>query len=382
MRSSNSFISRRQAIWPTLNPSVHSRSRSEWIPFPLDQESCRIYSKARHAIWNACTTVGLGELDTVLVPAYHHGSEVEALLKVGLNIKYYEVNDALEPDPKDLERLLEPNVKALYLIHYLGFPQDASFWRQWCDQRNLLLIEDAAQAFLAMHEGQAVGSFGHISVFCLYKTYGLPDGGAVFSVRPPVPPAQRAKIGLWPLCKRHLNWVAARRAEIGLLHQLIKPVFAWWKRINEQPHAEFDLGNPYTPPSLMTTYLLPKIVSEGTAQIRRDNYNFLLEHLHDLVPRPFSLLPEGACPFAFPIEVGDAKLFLSKLRQKGVLGLLFWINPHPSLPVEEFPRSRALRENLLALPVHQELTKNNLFMIVNAVRECLESKSEIVVSAV
>jgi dTDP-4-amino-4,6-dideoxygalactose transaminase len=65
----------------------------------------------------------------VLVPAYHHGSEIEALLQAGLRIRYYEVDRALEPDAAALESLLGPDVRALYLIHYLGFPQDAPRWR-------------------------------------------------------------------------------------------------------------------------------------------------------------------------------------------------------------------------------------------------------------
>lgn len=378
MKKLHSLSTRRLAIWPTLPPDVHFRSKSGWRPFPLDQDNCRIYSRARHAIWNACHALGLGKNDVILVPAYHHGSEIEALLEAGLQIRYYEVNEALEPEREELQALLGSTVRALYLIHYLGFPQDAMYWRQWCDERNLLLIEDAAQAFLSMRDGTAAGSFGHMGVFCFYKTYGIPDGGAVISAPPPVPPKAVPQTGVWRMLKRHINWVAARRGEVGVIHLLIKPVFAWWKRINEKPHAEFDLGDPATPPSAMTSRLLPKLLDERTAERRRRNYDFLLKHLHDLVPAAFLSLPEGACPFAFPIEVSNPKLFLDSLHRRGVLGLLFWLNPHPSLPVDDFPRSRALRERVLALPVHQELRMADLIMIVRAVQQCLADRKETV----
>lgn len=344
----------------------------------MDRDNCRIFSRARHAVWNACHAHGLGANDIILVPAYHHGSEIEALLQAGLQIRYYEVDEALEPNPEELQNLLGQNVRALYLIHYLGFPQDAAYWRQWCDERQLLLIEDAAQSFLSMRDGAPVGSFGHIGIFCLYKTYGIPDGGAVISTLPPSPPTLEPKTGAWRMIKRHINWVAARRGEVGIAHLLIKPVFAWWKRINEKAHAEFELGHPATPPSVMTSRLLPKLLDQNTAERRRENYRFLLRHLDDMVPVAFSTLPEGACPFAFPIEVSDPKLFLDSLRRKGILGLLFWLNPHPSLPVEDFPRSKLLRERVLALPVHQELTKVDLTMIVDAVKQCQVERLETV----
>ncbi|OKL39550.1 hypothetical protein A3841_00965 [Pontibacter flavimaris] len=359
----------RFAIWPTLPLDIHFRTESTWRPFPLNQENCRIFSRARQAIWSACIALDLKAGDTVLVPAYHHGSEIEALLLAGLKVKYYEIDGALAPDEATLLPLLDKQVKALYLIHYLGFPQDGAYWRKWCDDRNLLLMEDAAQAFLSTKEEIPVGSHGHVAVFCLYKTYGIPDGGAVISIKPPAPPRLTAETGNWRILKRHLNWVATKRGEVGFLHGLVKPALSWWKRQRDRPHAEFEMGNPDTPPALMTTRLLPKLLNEVTAHKRRRNYQYLLDHLGEMVPRQFVYLPDGACPFAFPIEVENARPFLERLRQKGVLGLLFWINPHPTLPVEEFPRSRFLRERVLALPVHQELTEYDLKRIVSAVQE-------------
>lgn len=367
------YPSRRLGIWPTLPPNVHFRKRSDWIPFPLDQQGCRIYARARHAIWNAFRALSLEEGDVVLVPAYHHGSEIEALLQAGLRIRYYEVSESLEPDAGELEGLLDTRVRALYLIHYLGFAQDAVHWRQWCDARGLLLIEDAAQAFLATRGDRPVGSVGHMGIFCLYKTYGIPDGGAVVSTVPPPAPALAAKNGLWGAFKRHFNWVAQRRGEIGFLHLHLSPLIHWWKKRGFKDHQEFDLQDPATPPSAVTTRLLPRLLCATTAERRRENYRFLLEHLGELVPRPFQSLPEGACPFAFPLEVPNAPAFLRCIRSRGVVGLLFWINAHPTLPVANFPRSRALRERVLALPVHQELSPSELRQIVAAVLQAYAS---------
>lgn len=359
-------------IWPTLPINVYFRKKSNWKPFPLNHANCRIYSLARQAILNACNALGLGAGSVILVPAYHHGSEIEALLQAGLQIRYYEVNENLEPDPAELQSLLSPEVKALYIIHYLGFPQDAAYWRQWCDEKGVMLIEDAAQAFLATVNGQPVGSFGHMGVFCLYKTYGIPDGGAIVSTVAPLPSATTAKTGVWRAFKRHVNWLAARRREIGYIHLLLKPIQTKlnrsWNKVNKRLHKEFEVGDPSTPPSTMTNYLLPKILDESTAERRRENYRYLLKHLSDMVPYPFALLPEGASPFAFPVEVKDPREFLARLRRRGVVGLLFWLNPHPSLPVADFPKSKLLREGMLALPVHQELTLEDLQQIVDAVQ--------------
>ena len=133
--------------------------------------------------------------DVILVPAYNHGSEIEALVRAGIVCRFYDVGQHLEPDEENLEALLDTHVRALYLIHYLDLPQDAARWWAWCDERGLLLIEDAAQTWLSWHDGTPVGSHDDLSIFCLYKTFGLPEGAAVISRSPPDPQHPLARWG-------------------------------------------------------------------------------------------------------------------------------------------------------------------------------------------
>ena len=127
----------------------------------------------------ACAPLVWGKGDEVLVPAYHHGSEIEALVRAGVKCRFYEASETLEPVTRELEAALTPRTRALLIVHYIGFPQDSDRWRRWCDEHGLLLLEDAAQAWLASASGRPVGSFGDLSVFCLYKTFGFPDGSAL-----------------------------------------------------------------------------------------------------------------------------------------------------------------------------------------------------------
>jgi hypothetical protein len=57
-----------------------------------------------------------------------------------------------------------------------------------------------------------------------------------------------------------------------------------------------------------------------------------------------------------------------------VEGLLFWRNPHPSLPVLDFPISMAFRNRVFAIPVHQELTKSELEQIAEGVLKSTKEK--------
>lgn len=68
----------------------------------------------------------------------------------------------MPPDEWELHSLLASHVRALYLVDYLSLPQDARRCRRWCDDRGLMLIEDAAQAWLASLGGHPVGTFGDL----------------------------------------------------------------------------------------------------------------------------------------------------------------------------------------------------------------------------
>lgn len=197
-------------VWPPLPFKPYVSRPSKRLPFPLEEPHCRIFSLGRQGLFMGVKALGLEPGDEVLVPAYHHGSEVEALIQAGIVCRFYDAGWGLEPDEKELEALLGPRVRALFLIHYLGLPQDAARWRAWCDEHDLLLIEDAAQAWLSSRDGTPVGSHGDLAIFCLYKTFGLPDGAAVISNSPPAPPRSTHHTGIERVALRHGSYLAQR----------------------------------------------------------------------------------------------------------------------------------------------------------------------------
>jgi dTDP-4-amino-4,6-dideoxygalactose transaminase len=353
---------------PPLPPQVYLRRPFSSLPFPLDEPSSRLLAWGRHAVWHGVRALGLKPGDEILIPAYHHGSEVEALLRAGLTPRFYDSSDRLEPDLETLESLLSARVRAIYLIHYLGFPQDGARWRRWCDERGLLLIEDAAQAWLTSHGGHPVGSYGDASFFCLYKTFGLLEGAAL---RCPNPPQQREldpRLGLVPLARKHALWLAGRsRGLAGLAAALT--------RAGERETAaeEFDFRNPTEMPWRTTRFLLRRIADPTAAEQRRKNYSAMLERFGEFVPIPFRNLPAGASPMAFPLTVKDKRWVVDGLLRRNIKSLDFWSFPHPSLPVEDFPRAAQLRASIVALPIHQELRSTDIERMSSAISELLAS---------
>src|SRR5258708_24636681 len=93
------------------------------LVFPFDQPKLRYRYFARNAVWDAIELLGL-KGKRVLMPAYHHGVELEALLAARVKPVFFRVDAQMRCDFDDARQKLSARTAALYVIHYAGFPQD------------------------------------------------------------------------------------------------------------------------------------------------------------------------------------------------------------------------------------------------------------------
>jgi perosamine synthetase len=357
----------RLEILPPLPPSVYwRRAAGARPPFPVAEPNVVLYSRARHGIYMGVRHVGLRPGDEVLVPAYHHGSEIEALVRAGLVCRFYEGTERLEPDETELESLLGPRVRMLHVTHYLGFPQDAPRWRAWCREHELLLLEDAAQAWLAnLRDGSPAGSAGDVAVFCLYKAVAVPDGAALRlsdGTRGLTSPDSSAP-GVADVVRCHARWLVSRSGTLSRLgHRNGGPYDA---------AQDFALGDAGRGPLGLTVGLLPRAAAGDPAAARRANYRRLLDALRPHVPAPFDDVPPGASPFCFPVETERKAEVLASLEHACIAAINLWSVPHPCLPVERFPQAARRRAGTIGLPVHQELRETDVARIAAAATAAL-----------
>jgi dTDP-4-amino-4,6-dideoxygalactose transaminase len=360
-------VSRRWlTVWPPpLSPAVYARPRRSVAPYPLGEPDARLFAWGRQALWHGVRAVGLTPGDAVLVPAYHHGSEVEALLRAGLRCRFYGGGEDFGPREDELESLLDDSVRALHLSHYLGFPQDAARWRAWCDARGLLLIEDAAQAWLSHRDGRPAGSLGDVGIWCLYKSLALSEGALLRCAPAPTDPALDPRLGVAAVARQHAAWVAQRVPPVTVALQAIQR-----RRATRRPSVGVDIGlrDPDAGVWRSLPFLLHRLVDDGIAARRRANYADMAARLPVPISPAFRELPSGAAPFGLPIEVEDKDAVLGVLRRWGIQATNFWSAAHPSLPEADFPKVARARRRTVLLPVHQELRASDRDAIVAAVR--------------
>jgi len=133
------------------------------------------------ALWIAMRSMGIGEGDEVIVPAYTYVATYTAVLFTGATPILAEVDDTLNLDPADVERRIGPKTKAIVPVHMLGNPARLDLLLPLAERHGLSVIEDCAQAAGARYGDRAVGSFGHMAGFSLnfFKTFTAGDGGLI-----------------------------------------------------------------------------------------------------------------------------------------------------------------------------------------------------------
>ena len=84
-------------------------------------------------------------------------------------------------DPKDVRRKITERTKLIVPIHYGGCPADLDSLLEICEEKDIILLEDAAEALGAEYKGRKAGTSGEISVFSFSpnKTITTGEGGMV-----------------------------------------------------------------------------------------------------------------------------------------------------------------------------------------------------------
>ena len=73
--------------------------------------------------------------------------------------------------------------KAIFLAHTLGNPFEVEKLRDFCEDKNIWLLEDNCDALGSKYDNQLTGTFGHISTLSFYPAHHITmgEGGAVIT---------------------------------------------------------------------------------------------------------------------------------------------------------------------------------------------------------
>jgi dTDP-4-amino-4,6-dideoxygalactose transaminase len=126
------------------------------------------------ALHLAMLALGIGQGDEVIVPANTFIATAWGISYAGATPVFVDCTpDTWQIDVKKIEERITPRTKAIIGVHLYGQPFDIDAVKALCNQYNLFLVEDAAQAQGSTYKGIRVGGFGEMACFSFYPGKNL-----------------------------------------------------------------------------------------------------------------------------------------------------------------------------------------------------------------
>jgi dTDP-4-amino-4,6-dideoxygalactose transaminase len=264
----------------------------------------------------------------VIVPALTFSATYEAVLRTGAAPVVADIDQKhLTPSLSQIEALLTDKTSAVIMVHIYGWAAaDIMAIRDLCRDREIILIEDVAQAFGATIEGINVATIGDAAALSFYPTKplgGVGDGGAVVFKD-----------------ERQAAWARARR----------------------------NHGRNASRQQIMAGY--NSCFDEVNATILRyrlARYRETLEHLRNLaalysekigflsIDVPRSSRP---APYVYPILVDGRERVAGYLEDTGAVSGIHYDPPISGLPyvAAQCPTANRMMRKQMSLPCHRKVT--------------------------
>lgn len=294
-------------------------------------------------------TIGLRALgvepgDEVLVAANAGVPPVAAVVAAGARPVFCDVDeDTHVLDPDEIDRRVTPRTRAILVVHLYGQPADMARISERARAHNLRILEDCAQAHGAEIDGRRVGTFGDASAFSFYPTKNLGalgDAGALLTADPDV--AERARL------LRMYGWRERYRSE---LHSTVS-------RLDEMQAAVLSVKLPH--------------LNDFNARRRAiaARYSARLRGCADLV-----LPPSDGVFHLYVVRSAHRDALKAHLTANGVGADIHYPWPvHLQAPFAEFgrgagslPRTEALANTVLSLPIYPELADDDVDYVADVV---------------
>jgi dTDP-4-amino-4,6-dideoxygalactose transaminase len=126
----------------------------------------------------ALKTLHIGAGDEVIVTPRTFLASVSSIVTAGAIPVFAEVDrDSQNITPETVAKVITPRTKAIIAVHLAGWPCDMDGLMALAMQRNLVVIEDCAQAHGALWRGQSVGGLGHAAAWSFCQDKIMSTGG-------------------------------------------------------------------------------------------------------------------------------------------------------------------------------------------------------------
>jgi dTDP-4-amino-4,6-dideoxygalactose transaminase len=301
------------------------------------------------ALHLAMLSLEIGEGDEVIIPANTFIATCWGVSHAGATPVFVDCDaDTWEIDASKIEAAITNKTKAVIGVHLYGQPFDIDAVKSVCDNHNLILIEDAAQAHGAKYNGTRIGTFGKMACYSFYPGKNLGacgEGGGITTDN------ESIKSKLHSL-RNHGSMERYYHDEIGYNYRMgglegaslnikLKYIESW-NNLRQEVAKRYltEINNPkikmqHQPENVLSVFHLFVVTCE--------NKDALEAHLKE----------DGIDPaYHYPVPCHLQKAYADLGYKRG-----------------DFPNSEYLADHCLSLPMYAELSNQNVDRVIDSLNK-------------
>ncbi|MDD5022720.1 MAG: DegT/DnrJ/EryC1/StrS family aminotransferase [Candidatus ainarchaeum sp.] len=335
-------------------------AQGEWVKNFEDEFSKYIEVSNSIAVCNgtaaldlALKSIGIKEGDEVIVPDFTFIASANSVLFQNAKPVFADVySDTFNINPEEINEKITPKTRAVMVVHLFGQSVDLKPILEICEDKNLVLIEDAAQAHGAEYNNKKVGSFG-IGTFSFYPTKNMTSGEGGMITTNDEKTAKKLK-----LLRDHGQSEKYLHTELGYnlrLTNLGASIgLAQLKKLDSFNNKRIENAEYLTKEISKIKGLTPPKVLENTKHVF---HQYVIK-----VENEFSLKRDELQVYLREKGVGSAVHYPIPIHLQPLYKNLGY-------PENICPITQELANKVLSLPVHPSLSKEDLDYIIKVLRE-------------
>lgn len=359
-------------------------------------------SSGRAALWliiKALSRINPGRSE-VIIPAYTCPAVASAVLKAGLRPVLCDNNlTDFGFSHDDLVKKINENTLAVILVHLFGYPADILEVKKICRERNVFLVEDAAQAFgnsSLEAPNNKLGLLGDAGFFSFGrgKPISIIHGGIMVTKSEEIL-AEATKI------YADLNHQGGfSNLKYGVLvssYSALSNPYMYWI---PQKIPFLHLGETIFEPDFMVSqgsnlagYLIGRMIvgfdeEKGIRAINSEWYARNFQGISSIEQLPLAKFPY----LRYPLLISEREVrdrVLNELSAQGTGAALFYPCPLNELPGlrgvlndrEVYPNAKKFSESLITLPVHSGVTLSIRNKIKSIIKKQLVTSNKLQVTS-
>jgi len=308
------------------------------------------------ALHTALKAAGIGSGDEVITTPFTFIATANTILMQGAKPVFADIDgETFNIDPKKIKQNITKRTKAIVTVDLFGHLCDYDEIKEIAERNKLIVIEDACQAINAEYNRKKAGAFGDIAAFSFYATKNITcgEGGAITTGNTEFADESKLLRQHGRSTMQEYDYVGLgynyRMTDISaaiLLEQLKKLDFITKKRIENAAYLSNELGK-------IKGIKVP-VVKKG----------------HKHVFHQYTIKIKDS----FRLKRDE---LIKNLDKKGIGCGIYYSKPlHLCRHIKrlgykngDFPVAEESSEQVVSLPVHPHLTKEDLNNIINAFKE-------------